>query len=120
MKEQNLPASQKDINQWNFFIHLSQLSGIFIPLCNVIIPLVLWQMKKDEWPEVDAHTKEVVNWQISLLIYAFIGAILALFLVGFLVLFVLGIAFLAFSIIGAIKAQEGELWQYPLTIRFWK
>lgn len=116
----NTPASQKDVNQWNFFIHLSQLSGLFIPLCNLIVPLVLWQMKKDEWPDIDAHGKQVINWQISLFIYAIIGYILVFVLVGFLVLLLLGIAFLAFAIIGAIKAQDGQLWKYPLTIRFLK
>lgn len=116
----NLPVAQKEINQWNFFIHLSQLSGIFIPLGNIIIPLVLWQIKKDQWPEVAEHGREVMNWQLSLLIYVIVGYILVFFLVGFVVLLALCIAFLVFAIVGAIKAQDGTLWKYPLTIRFLK
>ncbi len=44
-----------EVNQWNMLIHLSQLVGFFIPLGNVIAPLILWQMKKDEDPRIDQH-----------------------------------------------------------------
>ena len=55
--------------QTGMFLHLSQLLNMVIPLAGVVVPIVIWQMKKDETPALDAHGKMVVNWLISSLIY---------------------------------------------------
>lgn len=99
-------------------LHLSQYAGLLIPFANLIAPVIIWQLKKNEFPDLDAHGKAVVNWQISMLIYAVVSAVLMFVLVGFLMLLVLGILFLVFPLIGTIKANNGELWHYPLTIKF--
>ncbi len=109
-----------EVNQWNMLIHLSQLVGFFIPLGNVIAPLILWQMKKDEDPCIDQHGKEVMNWEISLFIYAVVAGLLCFILIGFLFIAILALMYLIFAIIGGIKANNGEFWQYPMTIRFLK
>jgi len=106
------------VRQWTLILHLSQYAGLLIPFANLIAPIVIWQIKKNEMPELDAHGKAVVNWQISMLIYAVVSAVLMFVLVGFLMLAVLGILFLVFPLIGTIKANNGELWHYPLTIKF--
>ncbi len=77
-------------------------------------------MKKEETPALDAHGKMVVNWLISSVIYFAVSAVLSIILIGFLGLIALGIMSIVFPIIGGIKANNGELWEYPLTIKFLK
>ncbi|MEM6787537.1 MAG: DUF4870 domain-containing protein [Myxococcota bacterium] len=102
------------------FIHLSQLAGFFFPFLGLILPIILWQTKKDELPGIDAHGKAVTNWIISEIIYGVVCVILTLVIVGAFLLMALALASIAFSIIGAVKANKGELWHYPLTIKFLK
>ncbi|MEC7118370.1 MAG: DUF4870 domain-containing protein [Pseudomonadota bacterium] len=106
------------IRQWALILHLSQYAGLLVPFANLIAPVIIWQLKKNEMPELDQHGKNVVNWNLSLLIYAAISAVLMLILVGFLFLAILGILFLIFPLIASVKANEGTVWQYPLSIRF--
>jgi len=109
-----------DEKQMGMFLHLSQLANILIPLAGVIAPIVIWQMKKDEIPALDAHGKMIVNWLISSVIYGIVSVILSIVMVGILGLIALGIMGVVFPIIGGIKANNGELWEYPLTIKFLK
>lgn len=109
-----------DQRQMGMFLHLSQLLNLIIPLGGVIAPIVIWQMKKDEMPALDAHGKMVVNWMISSLIYFAVCFVLAFVFIGFLLMPVLFITGIIFSIIGGVKANNGELWEYPLTIKFLK
>jgi uncharacterized Tic20 family protein len=77
-------------------------------------------MKKEEMPMVDEHGKEVINFQISITLWIFIAAIFAFILIGLPFLIILAVLQIVFVIIGAIKADSGELYRYPLTIRFIK
>jgi uncharacterized Tic20 family protein len=77
-------------------------------------------MKKEEMPMVDEHGKEVINFQISITIWIFIAAIFAVLLIGLPFLIILAVLQIVFVIIGALKADRGELYRYPLTIRFIK
>lgn len=110
-------------------IHLSTFAGFLgIPFANIIAPLVIWLIQKDKSPFVDFHGKEAINFQISLLIYGLVtlvvGIILAIVLIGNVMLFLLIPALFIFwivaVIVAAIKASQGELWEYPLNIRFLK
>lgn len=106
--------------QMGMFVHLSQLLNIIIPFAGVIVPIVLWQTQKEKMPALDAHGKMVTNWLISSLIYFAVSAVLTIVLVGILGIIALGIMSLVFPIVGGIKANNGELWEYPLTIKFLK
>ncbi len=112
--------NDSEVNQWNMLIHLSQLIGLFIPLASIVAPLILWQIKKDEDPRIDQHGKEVVNWEISLFIYSVIAGLLCFILIGFLFVPILLLMYVIFAVMGGVKANNGEFWQYPLTIRFLK
>ncbi len=102
------------------FLHLSLLAGWVVPLAGLVAPLLIWQIKKADLPELDVHGKIVVNWIISYLIY-FVGAVfLSLLLIGIPLLVGLGIAGVVFPIIGGVKANNGEVWSYPLSIRILK
>jgi len=104
--------------QWAMFIHLSQFAGFVVPVAGYVAPIVLWQLKKDELPGVDVHGKNVVNWLISLIIYVVVSSILCVVIIGIPLLIALGIIAIVFPIVGGIKANNGEVWKYPLTITF--
>lgn len=99
-------------------LHLSQLAGFIIPFAGLIAPILIWQLKKAEMPELDVHGKIIANWLISGLIYTVISGILVFLVIGFFLLAVLGILAVVFPIIGALKANEGRAWKYPLSISF--
>ena len=106
--------------QWALICHLSALSGYVIPFGNLIAPIIIWSMKKDEFPMVDAHGKAVINFQISITIWIIISGVLIILLIGIPLLILLAILQVVFVIIGAIKADNGELYKYPLSIQFIK
>jgi uncharacterized protein len=110
----------KEDKQMGMFLHLSQLLNLLIPISGIVAPIVLWQMKKDKIQGLDAHGKMIVNWMISAFIYGLISSVLAFVLVGFIGLFALAVMGLVFPIIGGVKANNGEFWEYPLTIKFLK
>ena len=119
-----LPASAPapnlvTVRTWTAFCHASALLGVFVHFPGHLIPpLIVWLLKRDESPEIDAHGKEAVNFQISMLIYNIVAAVFCIVLIGFLLLPLLWILNAVFVIIAAIKASDGELYRYPLTIRF--
>ena len=106
--------------QWALICHLSGLAGYIIPFGNIIAPIIIWSIKKEEMPMVDKHGKEVINFQISFTIWIILASVLAFALIGIPILVALIIAQVVLIIIGAIKADNGELYHYPLTIRFLK
>ncbi|WOD42491.1 DUF4870 domain-containing protein [Hwangdonia lutea] len=137
------------------FIHLSTFSRFIIPFGNFIGPIVLWSVNKNKSEFIDAHGKQAINFQMSILLYAIIlgtltipffvfkifsgldfidfngfhnfhinigkpspllyigGALGAFAIIGF-------ILELVFIVIASLKARDGELYQYPLTINFLK
>ncbi len=113
------PSDTPDSEQqtWAMIAHLSALVGFVIPFGNVIGPLVVWMIKKDEMPFVDDQGKEALNFQITVLIAVIICFILTFVLIGLLLLPVVGIATLVLVIIAGIKANSGEAYRYPFTWR---
>jgi uncharacterized Tic20 family protein len=81
-------------------------------------PLIVWLVKRADSPEIDAHGKESLNFQISMLIYNVVAAVFCLVLIGFVFLAILWVLNAVFVIIASIKASEGKFYQYPMTIRF--
>lgn len=98
--------------------HLSALAMLIIPFGNIIGPLLVWLLKRDQYPEVDRQGKDALNFQISILIYTLIAGILVLLLVGFLLLIALGVLNLVVIIVASIKSNSGERFEYPMIIRF--
>ncbi len=106
--------------QMGMFLHLSQLIGLVIPLAGLAVPIIIWQTQKEKMPMLDAHGKMVTNWIISSIIYLVVSAVLSLIVIGLLGVLAVAVMGIIFPIIGGIKANEGELWEYPLTIKFLK
>jgi len=116
------PASSADqeqqTKQWAMFLHLSQLVVFLVPVVGLVVPILIWQIKKAEMPGLDVHGKIVANWIISEILYGFLSIILVYVIVGIpLLMTLLGLA-IVFPMIGGIKANEGEAWQYPLSIQW--
>ena len=110
-------VSSKDEKMWGMLCHLSALAGFVIPFGNIIAPLVIWILKKEEFPFVDDQGKEALNFQISLTIYFIAGAILLIVGIGFVILPIVAVFGLIMIIIASIKANDGVKYRYPLTIR---
>ncbi len=106
---------ERQTRQWAMFIHFSVLAGWVIPLAGVVVPVLLWQIKKDELPGIVPHAHVVLNWLVSSFVYGVICFILMFIFIGLIGFVVLGLATLVFSLYGGIKANEGELWEYPGT-----
>ncbi len=112
--------SNPESRMWAMVAHVSALSGFVIPFGNILGPLIVWLIKKDEMAFVEDQGKEALNFNISITIYAIISGILTLVLVGFAMLLILAIAWLVFVILAAVKANEGTAYRYPLTLRLIK
>jgi uncharacterized Tic20 family protein len=118
----------KDARMWAMFCHLGGLAGLLpisVAIGSVIAPLILWQIKKEEFPFVNEQGKEAVNFQISILLYSLIGSMVcAITCIGIplipFIVGIIGIADIIFLLIAAVKANNGEHYRYPLTIRFIK
>jgi len=121
-----------------FLMHLSSFAGYFFPFGAIIVPLVFWESKKKESELLNRVGKEVINFNLSYLLY-FIGIVVVMASLGLsiainevdqlnlfllismgIVLSILGIAKFVLIIIAAIKGNQGEEYKYPLTINFIK
>lgn len=115
------PQVSKEEQNWAMFCHLAALSGFVIPLGNVLGPLIVWLIKKDTMPLVDQHGKEAINFQITVLIAFMVCVVLAFVLIGFALMFVVGIGALILTIVAAVKISNGQYdYKYPFAIRLIK
>lgn len=116
----------KDERMWAMFAHLSGPLGAFLSVNSLSFlgPLIIWLVKKDESDFVDNQGREALNFQLTMLTANLgLGAVLGvscftlLPLVGplFIVVFILQIVL---GIIAAVKANDGQLYRYPINIRF--
>lgn len=103
--------------------HLSALSGLVVPFGNILGPLLVWQIKKQEFPSVVIHGKAALNFQLTVFIATLLAAavvlLLCFFCVGFLLLPLVGLiplAGLVFTVIAGTKANEGKDYKYPFSL----
>lgn len=109
-------GDDRETNMWAMFIHFSILCGWAVPLAGLIVPIILWQIKKDDLPGTVPHSYVVLNWIVTSLLYSLICFILTFIFIGILGFIALGIATIIFAVVGGVKANNGELWEYPGTI----
>ncbi|MBN2577363.1 MAG: DUF4870 domain-containing protein [Pirellulales bacterium] len=113
------PATEEEqTRQWGMFLHLSLLAGFVVPMAGLIVPIVIWQLKKTELPGIDEHGKNAVNWLISEVIYLVVCILLSFFIIGLPLLIALLVVGVVFPIMAGVKASNGEVWKYPLAIPF--
>ena len=106
------------VKSWCVACHLSALAGFVVPaLGHIGGPLIVWLVKRGDSSEIDAHGKESLNFQISMLIYSVVAGILCLILIGFALLAILHVLNVVLVIIAAIRTSDGQMYRYPLTLR---
>ena len=110
-----LPPDQERL--WAMLSHLLSFVAAYLFL-GFVAPLIVLLVFGQRSPFVRANAVESLNFNLTWLLYGVIGVILALVLVGFLILIVLGIAYLVLVIVASVKANNGEVYRYPATIRF--
>ncbi len=111
--------SATNVRTWNILCHASALAGVFFHFPGHLLgPLIVWLAKREDSPEIDAHGKESLNFQISMLIYNVVAAFFCLVLVGFAFLAILWVLNAVLVIIASIQASDGKFYRYPMTIRF--
>lgn len=105
-------------NQLIVITHLSQLSSFVLGFGSLIVPLILWACNKNDVFEMDEQGKQIVNFQLSMIIYA-IAAIPLILLFGLGLLVLLAVVVLSFimPIINAIRVSNGEEPNYPMTLK---
>lgn len=119
--EPHVPGNTEDARRWAMITHLSALVGLLGNGIGFLLgPLIVWLWKKEEFPIVDEHGKEAVNFQLTMLIAAVIGFVLSFVLIGIPILIAVAIAAIVFPIIAGLKANEGKSYRYPFTIRMIK
>jgi uncharacterized Tic20 family protein len=119
-------ALSSDERMWAMLGHLSALTGLLTGGIGYIAgPLIVWQVKKDTMPFAASESKEALNFNISwfiwLLVLSAVTVPLMLLLVGFFllpVLIIFPVVWAIFCIVGALRANEGKPYRYPLTVRF--
>ena len=115
------PPSSSDVRTWCVLCHASALLGLFFHfLGHLGGPLIVWLIKRGDSPEIDAHGKESLNFQISMVIYDAIALLLVIVFIGIPILIGLWILNTVLVIIASVKASEGKFYRYPLTIRLIK
>jgi uncharacterized protein len=114
------PVPSQEARQWAMFCHFAAFLGLVFPFGSLLGPLIVWQVKKDMDPFVDAQGKEALNFQISVALAAVVCVLLMVVMIGFPLLMLLGLAALILTIIAGIKANEGKPYRYPFTWRLLK
>ncbi|WP_073087444.1 DUF4870 domain-containing protein [Winogradskyella jejuensis] len=106
-------------NQLLVVTHLCQLLTCITGFGGLIVPLILWATQKDRVEGMDAHGKAIINFQLSIIIYSILSIpLILLFGLGILLLIGIGLLSIILPIINAIKASNGELPSYPLSLNF--
>ena len=119
VKPMETSTTSSNVRTWTVLCHASALAGLFFHfLGHLLGPLIVWLVKRGDSPEIDAHGKESLNFQLSMLIYDAIAAVLCIVLIGIPILIALWLLNTVFVIIASVKASEGTLYRYPFTIRF--
>lgn len=109
--------------QWALFAHLAALAGFIVPFGNVIGPLVVWLVKREQMPLVNDQGREALNFNLTVCIVALVLIALTVmsFGIGIFVTGPLGaalaITWFVLTIIAGIRANEGQLYRYPFS---WK
>jgi len=123
MSEANLipaPPSESE-RTWGMLAHLSALAGVIVWLLGCVLgPLAVWLTRRDRSPFVAAHALEALNFNITVVLAALACMLLMLVFIGFILGAALFIAWLVLTLIAAIRASEGVLYRYPVSLRLVK
>jgi len=109
-----------DEKNWGMYCHLAAFAGLIIPFGNVVGPLIIWMIKKDEYPHVDTEGKESLNFQITVSIAAMVAGALSVVLIGIPLLIAIAVFAIVFVIKAIMETNEGRSYRYPYNLRLIK
>ena len=115
--EENKTYTQSE-RDWAMFCHLTAFIGYFFPFRGIIGPLICWMSRRNESVWVDINGKSSMNFQLSMLLYIILAIPLCIILIGIPIVIFLAIFRLVCIVIASIKASQGEVFKYPLSIPF--
>ena len=106
---------------WAMLAHLSALAGLVVWLVGCVLgPLAVWISRRYQSAFVAEHAREALNFNITVVLAALVCMLLMLVFVGFILGAALFIAWLVLTLIAAIKASEGAVYRYPVSLRLVK
>lgn len=115
------PIPTQDERTWGMIAHLAAFAAFVIPVIgNMLGPLIVWLARRDQSPFVASQAKEALNFNISVALAALLCSILVFVLIGILLFVALFFAWLALTIVAAIRASEGIDYRYPVSLRLIK
>ena len=106
-----------DEKNWGMYCHLAGFAGLLIPFGNVLGPLLIWILKKEEYPFVEVEGKEALNFQITVSIAGIIAGLLSVVLIGIPLLIAIVILAIIFMIKALMETNEGRPYRYPFNLR---
>ena len=101
---------------WAIITHASAFVGFFVPLGNILGPLLVWAIKKDESQFLDENGKQAINFQITWTILFFVAALSIILVIGILLLPLVALAWFVLVVIAIIRASDDQVYDYPLTL----
>ena len=110
--------SSKQERTWAMFCHLAAFAGYVFPMGHIIAPLIVYLINKEDFPLVEDQGKESLNFQISITIYISVAILLIFVLIGVPILIGLLVFHFIMVIVATVRANDGEAYRYPITIRF--
>lgn len=108
------PMTPEDQRLWATLTHIG---GIFF---NFVVPLVAYIVLRDRGQFIREHTRQALNFHITVAIASFVSGLLTIVLIGFVLLPVIGVLVVVFAIMAAVAANQGRFYRYPLTFQFIK
>ena len=113
--QDQLPPDQERL--WGMLAHLLSFVAAYLFL-GFVAPLIIMLVFGPRSAFVRANAVESLNFNLTWLLYGIVGVILAFLLIGIPILIALGIAYLILVVIASVRANNGEVYHYPATIRF--
>jgi len=111
------PAPPLRPDEERLWATLAHVGGI---LFSFVAPLVIWLVFKGRSQFTDNQSKEALNFQITVAIGYVIGTILTIIVIGAILILVVWVLAVVFGIMGAVSANQGKPYRYPICIRFIK
>ena len=113
-------VSRSQERTWSIIVHAAAFAGLLVPFGSILGPFIVWIVKKPESAEVDRQGKTAINFQISMLIYVIVAAVLIRYAIGWVLLIALGIFWFVMVLVATIRVANGRGPGYLLSMGFLK
>jgi len=108
----------EDERKYATWMHVTGLSSyIGIPFGHVLVPLILWLLRRKQSDYVNQQGVEILNFQLSITFYYMFSYIMIFILIGFVFLPVVFLLHVIATIMATVKTHEGGYFRYPATLR---